>query len=1114
MHSLLSEYHPDIAPLVHSLQAGLEASIRATAFRPAITVTRWTTVLARVSDQSRNKFLANLDEDMDWLLAEPPAAWAKANVTDVEAFRGTAAGERARVKVGMHALYAPGTKRLIGGWLARDGWLFLFLLSSAATNDLAQSRNAATEVIVASLLAMAHDDPHDGDGRPLLHAHALDRILRDEAHAWKIFGALTRTYVKVNAAGRPFDALGPTSKDEWTLVTFGASRGRDDTARRFLLSRLNKARAGNWPANITSLPRGFMPSTDPDASGRFNQDPRPEERSVRRPVPDPRQRWEIQVLAGACLDPQVTTWAGLAQACGAAGFTSRGTEELERTLDKLRDQTSAGRLLMTVAKVRAYCTGLLWHTEKGVTTGQFNPGDGHQLLPRGPGDDMGEVIYDVRVGRPEDHGWDWGVPPTVWQAILTKFLLPNGFQPQGWSWDDEPLLWGWAQIRDAAGAGKAQATGSHASKSEFRPFSGLIQWSDPTHRHHLYCTNSNDRTLDRYSWRREAHTDSRRDASGTTYRMADTDGETICSWSVREFHRRWADLATGLFTQLIAQHPDATITGGHVAAGASNLPRPDDSARRGARSNSGAVAAREAATAKLENDIRERAEDARVLMLSAAHKRAAGDEKGACDYEAQADDARQAKTAAQASLQILRDKPLPRPAKPTRPQADFGTAAAVIAALTGPFASGPAPKALNNALELIGAKSTRIEEVDATTVRLSLTVCLRRTDGVLVSATGHSTGRRSMPNQRTAKATAQRNQARAVLARKWFYDGIDVAELARLADAAVPGALRIVREQLAGGTIGGMTPPTADGLLESRIPQRGLRWAITAHPIPEARASMWSALHPTDPPPEGLHPGYPALIEATYRQDEQGWDPDNPMRDSRTGHRVDTLTVLRALPNPGTPIRSDHLAALVGAPVRYVNALSADVTFVLTTLTIPASLDRDRDGDWGGAGSGSRPRGQRQVALIGCPWTDCPSSTADAALLLPELVIGAHASVLCRVCLRPPTRNVVFPDTYRELITQSETRTGTWVHCPAAGCTTDLGAGPEVMWRWDDAPPRHGHTHPSCTPTGQASPTNQMVRLWASGHGYAVAEYGAIAAGTRAAYDHAHGIDEVEAGVS
>ena len=79
------------------------------------------------------------------------------------------------------------------------------------------------------------------------------------------------------------------------------------------------------------------------------------------------------MIAGAYLDPGVTSWSGVARACGAAGLTSRGTEERAATLDTLRDLTSAGRLLVTVAKVRAYCTGLLWHTETGVTGGQFSP---------------------------------------------------------------------------------------------------------------------------------------------------------------------------------------------------------------------------------------------------------------------------------------------------------------------------------------------------------------------------------------------------------------------------------------------------------------------------------------------------------------------------------------------------------------------------------------------------------------------------------------------------------------------------------------------------------------------------------------------------------------------
>ena len=61
------------------------------------------------------------------------------------------------------------------------------------------------------------------------------------------------------------------------------------------------------------------------------------------------------------------------------------------------------------------------------------------------------------------------------------------------------------------------------------------------------------------------------------------------------------------------------------------------------------------------------------------------------------------------------------------------TAEAVIAALSGPSVTGPAPKALHTALKSIGATSTRFAEVDTATVRLSVTVRLLTTDGVPVS---------------------------------------------------------------------------------------------------------------------------------------------------------------------------------------------------------------------------------------------------------------------------------------------------------------------------------------------------------------------------------------------
>jgi hypothetical protein len=190
----------------------------------------------------------------------------------------------------MRAPYAPGSQQgLIGGWIVRNNWIFVFLLTSAAKSDLPRNANAATETIKALLLALAHDDPHDHAGRSTLYAHALARILRSEKWAWEIFNTLTDTHSLVDAAGRRFDALGANAKDEWTLVTFGASRGRDDATRRFLVSRLNKAGAGNWPGNEPGLPIGFCPSVEADGFGHLNLDPTVEQRHVSRPVPDPRQ---------------------------------------------------------------------------------------------------------------------------------------------------------------------------------------------------------------------------------------------------------------------------------------------------------------------------------------------------------------------------------------------------------------------------------------------------------------------------------------------------------------------------------------------------------------------------------------------------------------------------------------------------------------------------------------------------------------------------------------------------------------------------------------------------------------------------------------------------------
>jgi hypothetical protein len=77
-----------------------------------------------------------------------------------------------------------------------------------------------------------------------------------------------------------------------------------------------------------------------------------------------------------------------------------------------------------------------------------------------------------------------------------------------------------------------------------------------------------------------------------------------------------------------------------------------------------------------------------------------------------------------------------------------------------------------------------------------VTVRVHTTDGVLVSATGHTTARRSRPNRNNNhKAGTQRAQAKAALARKWFHDGIGGAELARLAGTSAVHHARVETTQ-------------------------------------------------------------------------------------------------------------------------------------------------------------------------------------------------------------------------------------------------------------------------------------------------------------------------------
>lgn len=1062
MSELYAGFHPDTVALGEMMRAAQGQAMTGSGPRRA--------ALLRVSDESRTRFMNNLDDNLDWLLWSEQVSAVKDAASDVELFRPGPAGGRARTRAGMYPLYARGTQRLIGGWLPQEDWLFVFLLTSAAKADLPRGDNAACEAIKATLLALATDDPHDTDGRSVLYAHALDRIFRAETYAWQTHSALTQTYVRVDAAGRMFDALTPNAKDEWTLITFGASRARDDTARRFLISRLNTARAGNWPGNAAGLPVGFAPSNDLDGQGRPVIDPEGSGRDVKRPVPDPGQRQQVATIADVFADPAITTWSAAAVACGRRGITSRGVDEKGVNLAELSDKASAGRLLCTPKKIRAYLTGRLAHTEKGVTPGQFRPGDGHVLEPRYAGDDLGAVTYDVVVGRPEDHGWAWGVEVATWAHVLRKFWLPGDFEPDGWAWDNDPADWDWQQLFTASRRPHRRAvTGRHAACADRRPFSGLMRWETDSERHLLSARGAG--CEERYQWRAEPWGHARRQPrTNKAYSMRDTDGVVQSSWPVSEFHQHWAALVQATVEAMVA-------TDAHVDPEQRLTPKPDhDQARRGAE-------ARHEHASRLEHlrqTIAENTKDAAALRRSAAHHRDRGNDALADEYDTDAIAATNAARDTEELWSRLAAEPDPTDAPPSPEQADFGTAAAVIAALTGPYAAGPAPVALQSAIRELGAETTRLEVVDGTTVRLSVTVRLRTSSGRIVTRTGSALIRRSRAAATRKDVAARRQEAKRALARAWFYEGATLDELAARAGASQNHALRLAREYLATGTARTPGQQPISELAAARMPSLPLRRTIAQHPIAAARTAVWCALNPRDPLPGAIDPVWAELTAAVFLSGNT-WARASRMWKINSDHRLDVVTMLRALPDPASRLAPEQVGALLGIDPATVTLIGRDLQ--RGQVTIPAPLERTRRP---GARRGASPF---SVGLHRCPWPDCESPAAGYIVNLPELTIGCDTSVLCRRCLRPPTRNLRFPEPYRQFIDATNTRHGTWIRC-AAQCDHDHGAGAGLVWRWNDDDPTRHNTHPEC---GDArEPDRQQLRDWARANGHTVADHGRI----------------------
>ncbi|MCU1614442.1 MAG: Lsr2 protein [Frankiales bacterium] len=973
--------------------------------------------LLRVSDENRRKYESTLSTDLDWLTWNPVVRQVRAMVVDagVDLFRKGPRGDELRARCGMVPTYAPGTSKLIGGELTIEGWHFVFLLVTAAKADLGPERNSATEVIRRHLRELAaelgHIDPHDPASRLTLYAHALDRILRNELFAWQVFDTLVETYALVDAAGTKIDVLAQNSKAAWTLATFGAAGYRDEVARKFLVKRLNRLRAGDWSGNELGLPHAFRASCDLDSNGRWNIDPDEDERMVWRPEPDPRQRWAVQRIAELFDSP--LSFRDIAIAAGRAGITSKGVDERGQTLDVLRDKSSAGRLLLTPEKIRAYATGQLRHTETGVTPGQFSPGDGHKLVPRWPGDRLGAITGDVRLGLPE--GWDWDVPAERWRRILERRFLPAGFVPDGWSWTDPASSWGWPQILTACDAvtPARQPSGRLAGNQLIRPLSGLMSWSAGTHRHLVHCRGGN---RERYEWRAEELATARRDARGELYEMGKTDGSILSSWPVEELH------VDGVADLLLAG-VQALLADGTPLAPLAPIPAVAAAPDPGTAAEAERLRTEIAKQTKRAAGFRELAADRRVEH--------GPDDPDVRQYLADADTARRAADASQARLDRLTAEDRPAPADAVE-IAQFEDHAAVYAALTGPFRSGPAPKALHYRLADIFGDSLRLEVVDAASARLLGTVTARTVDGGIRSWSGSVLLGRS----RLRRARRPADGGLEV-------GGADLREdrFTALADGFWTGGWTFDEFlERARSTDRVHWHKRLRTRVVDQVPHPGLQLALLAHPLPGVRGVVCGAGWAEFPEP------FRQLLHEIYCNADLPWG-EQGFLDPAGERRLDVLAMWRALPDLGSALPTQHVAELTGVSVRAINALATDVR--RGRRVIPATLARP--GGWGGKRAGTLSGDQRTVALPACPWADCDSPVADAVVTLPEVVIGAGTVVLCRSCLRPPTRDIVFPDAYRDVIAANDAamRDGAWVRC-GAGCTLDLGAGPGLLWRWSD----------------------------------------------------------------
>lgn len=972
-------------------------------------------LLARVSTASRKELRAHVDTALQphlwreevqhiYQLSKAPHVLDKGKE-----------GEKARKALGWSTVYAPNTKRELGV-LAREGDVqVLFINASASQRDLGKDQNSLIVIVEELILAEAFRgrDPHaPADHRPQILAPYADRLIRDHELAWTLFNAGRKAYAVFRVADKdPLDTLSNDAESKWMFYAWESATGKSNTVSRLTNGALNHYRAGLHGGSESQLLRGYRWEHEPmpDGTWRRSCDANAKTALEHYPEPDPESWWEVETIMRIAGDAKVKTWRELARRLGLAGIGSRGADERGVPLHELSDPASSAKQLLSPRKLDAYVTGRYLYEQIGPGHGMWSLPGGHRFKPRWPGDENGHIEYPVELGRP---AWPVGFSARDVERIKRKW---------------------WPE-----GKAKKSARGSRGTDNRRRALAGLIAWSDETHRYEVFAHSG------RYELRTQDLADARRRGDGELGDMRHEDSELVASWLEGELSAHVAHLIDQAVESFLATHPTAELATSIPSKETTAAPRNDPQRRRD-REVAGLVEAAHRADTKA-SGASELANE-----LYGEGDRAGGRQKHneSVEWKQKAEELR-------ARATTLANEPLPQaPAHGEAVQAiDVATPAALVTALRGPYGSGAQPSELNAALEghLGAGNNLKISTVPGSTVtaRLAAEVRLTLSDGTTVQVPAELT----VPAKIAAASAEDRIHE---LAEQHMWHGKSLAELATLGRSESPDVLRRqIREYVGAGVRRPDPDPATRTALPftkqgARIPDAGLRSAILAAPV-EARRVIWAdqtgvAL------PRGLPSGFAEHIRSRYLGDPSaGRSPEPWSGDWARPQlmRYRALAVLDSHPALRlSGMRADHLAACIGSSVRDVN----DISRIWTHKKRQDPPTLARLGTWNEETGPNLLPDEKLVAPIRCAQRSGRKQCRGlvvAVLFCPE-VLATRQGALCVECRRAPGANQEFPVSYvAEALERLDAHHGSWVQCGFDACTIDFGAGPGLMWRFDD----------------------------------------------------------------